>query len=139
MENKLFNSGKIVIYTDGGSRGNPGPAAVGIIIGGKKYSKKIGEATNNVAEYKAVIFALQKLKALIGKRGIRDSEVEIRMDSEFVAMQLNGQYKVKDIELQPLFIEIWNLKMDFKKVDFIHISRGQNTEADKLVNEALDS
>lgn len=141
MENnqvKLFKDKKAVVYTDGGARGNPGPAAIGIVIGAKKYGEKIGETTNNVAEYKAVIFALNKLKALIGKKELKNVEIELRLDSELVSKQLNGHYKIKDSDLQPLFIEVWNLKQDFKKVDFIHIPREKNKEADELVNEALD-
>lgn len=137
MPEALFNK-KIIAYTDGGSRGNPGPAAVGFVIGNRKYGHKIGDATNNVAEYKAVIFALKKLKALITKKEAKNTEIEIRMDSELLVKQLNGKYKIKDADLQPLFIEVWNSKMDFKKVDFTHISREENKEADRLVNEALD-
>ena len=73
--------GKIVIYTDGGSRGNPGPSAIGAVIGDKEYSEYIGNATNNEAEYKAVIFALKKAKALLGKKAIKEVEVEIKSDS----------------------------------------------------------
>ncbi len=141
MEKTLIN--KYIIYTDGGARGNPGPAAIGIVINPltsfcKKYGEKIGEATNNVAEYKAIIFALHKLQALIGKKAAKGAEVEIRMDSELAQKQLIGEYKIKDSGLQPLFIEIWNLKLDYKKVNFIHIPREQNKEADEMVNAALD-
>lgn len=142
MANRLFASEKIIVYTDGGARGNPGPAAIGVVIGppagGKKYCEKIGYTTNNVAEYQAVIFALKKLRVLLGKKEVKSVEVEIRLDSELVVKQLNGRNKIKDSDLQPLFLEIWNSKQDFKNVSFIHIPREKNKEADKLVNQALD-
>ena len=130
--------GKIVIYTDGGARGNPGPAAIGAVVNGKGYAEAIGETTNNVAEYKAVIFALKKAKALVGKEKARETEVEIKSDSELMISQQNGTYQIKNEDLGKLFIEIWNLKQDFKKVDFTLIPREKNKEADKLVNQALD-
>ena len=129
---------KLVIYIDGGARGNPGPAAIGVVAGQKSYQERIGSATNNVAEYKAAIFALKKAKQLLGKEKSK-SEVEIRTDSELLYKQLNGQYKIKNKELQPLFIEVWNLQQDFKKVKFIHIAREENRLADRLVNQALDT
>lgn len=127
-----------MVFADGGARGNPGPAAIGVVIGGRKYSEAIGRTTNNIAEYQAVIFALTKLKTLVSKKETKNIEVELRMDSELVVKQLSGQYKILDSELQPLFIKVWNLKQDYKQVIFIHIPREQNKEADKLVNEALD-
>jgi len=136
---------KIIIYTDGGSRGNPGPGAMGVIFCNEKdqviksYSEFLGEdLTNNEAEYKAVIFALKKFKQLFGKKLAKNSEVEIKSDSEFLVKQLNGEYKIKDSKIQHLFLKAWNLKLDFKKVKFKLISRTKNKEADKLVNEALD-
>ncbi len=135
---------RVIINTDGGSIGNPGPAAIGIVVKiqnlkseVKNYSKFIGETTNNIAEYQAVIFGLNKLKRLIGKTKTRQTEVEIRSDSKLIVNQLNGTYKIKHRELFPLFIEIWNLKQDFKKVDFIYISRKENKPADKLVKKVL--
>lgn len=138
MSDKLFLDSKIIIYSDGGARGNPGPAAIGVIIGNRKYGEAIGRTTNNIAEYQAVIFALTKLKTLVSKKETKNIEVELRLDSELVAKQLNGRYKILDSELQPLFIKVWNLKQDYKTVDFVHIPREQNKGADKLVNEALD-
>ncbi len=135
---------KIIIYTDGGSRGNPGPAAVGVVIcdekGGaiKKYSKSIGVRTNNEAEYEAVIFALGKMKQLFGKEKVQDIDIEIRMDSELVARQLGGRYKIEEEKLFPLFIKIWNLKMEFGNISFVEIPREKNTEADRILNEELD-
>lgn len=138
-----MNQSKFTIHTDGGARGNPGPAAIGVVIEGpgvnKKYGEFIGEATNNEAEYRAVIFALKKLKQLIGKeRTKKEAEVEIHLDSELLASQLNGEYKIKEEGLQKLFLEVWNLKQDFKKVVFRYIGRENNRGADKLVNRALD-
>lgn len=136
---------KIIIYTDGGSRGNPGPSAIGVIFCNgkgqvcKKYSDYLGDnLTNNEAEYQAVIFALQKFKALFGKKLAESSEVEMRMDSELLVKQLNGEYKVLEPKIQELFLKVWNLKIDFKKVKFNHIPREKNKEADALVNECLD-
>ena len=138
MSAQLFKSEKLLIYTDGGARGNPGPAAIGVVVGNKHYGEYIGETTNNVAEYQAVVFALKKSKQLIGKTKAREIELEIRMDSELIVRQLNGRYKILDKDLQPLFVEIWNLRLDFKKVDFVHVPREKNKKADKLVNQALD-
>lgn len=136
---------KIIIYTDGGSRGNPGPAAIGIIFCNEKnqiiknYSEFLGEATNNEAEYQAIIFALKKFKALFGKKLAKSNEIELRSDSELLVNQLNGQYKILDPKIQSLFLKVWNLKIDFKKVKFKLISREKNKEADRLVNEVLES
>ena len=139
MKKQLFETGKLIIYTDGGSRGNPGPAAIGVLVASKEYSEYIGETTNNVAEYRAVIFALKKAKQLVGKAKAKQMEIEVRMDSELVVRQLNGKYKILEPDLQPLFVQVWNLKLDFKKVDFVHVPREQNRKADRLVNKALDS
>jgi len=136
---------KITIYTDGGSRGNPGPAAIGVVFSNEKgqaikeYSEFLGDdLTNNEAEYEAVIFALKKFKQLFGKKIAQDSETELRSDSELLVKQLNGGYKVLDSKIQQLFLTVWNLKLDFKKVKFKLIGREKNQEADRLVNEALD-
>ena len=135
---------KIIIYTDGGSRGNPGPAGMGVVIADgkgkmmKEYSGFLGVKTNNEAEYEAVIFGLKKIKALLGKEKIKICEFEVRMDSELVAHQLGGVYKIENEKLAPLFLKIWNLKMDFGKIYFKHIPREQNREADRLANEAMD-
>ena len=130
---------KIVIYTDGGSRGNPGPSAVGFVINNKEYAEYIGEGTNNEAEYKAVIYALKKIKAVFGKERIKNAEADVKSDSELLIKQLNGEYKVAEPRIQSLFIEVWNLKIDFGKVKFTLIPREKNKEADRLVNEALDA
>ncbi|MBI3420604.1 MAG: ribonuclease HI family protein [Candidatus Sungbacteria bacterium] len=135
---------RIVIYTDGGSRGNPGDAAIGVVIYSpdgaeyKRYGEAIGVATNNEAEYRAVVFGLQKTKALLGGAKAKLLHVEMRMDSELVARQLRGEYKIEEERLFPLFIKVWNLKIDFAAVGFVHVPREQNKEADKMVNQALD-
>lgn len=135
---------KIIIYTDGGSRGNPGPAAIGVVFCNqkkqiiKKYSQYLGKATNNVAEYQAVIFALKKFKALFGKKLAKKTEIELKSDSELLIKQLNGEYKILDEKIQPLFLKAWNLRLDFKKVKFKLIPRKRNKTADSLVNEVLN-
>ena len=137
---------KFIIYTDGGSRGNPGKAGIGVVICNekdqevKKYGEYIGDnLTNNDAEYSAVIFALKKFKALFGKKLAENTDIEIRVDSELVVKQLNGQYRLENPKIQQFFIEIWNLKFDFKSIKFKHIPRERNREADRLVNKALDA
>ena len=135
---------KIVIYADGGSRGNPGPAGAGVAIADgkgnmiKEYSSFLGVKTNNEAEYEAVIFGLQKIKALLGKEKIKNTEIEFRLDSQLIARQLNGEYKIEEERLFPLFIKIWNLKMKFGTIKFTEIPREKNKEADRLANEAMD-
>jgi len=137
---------KFIIYTDGGSRGNPGKAGIGVVICNeekqvvKKYGEYLGDnLTNNEAEYGAVIFALKKFKSLFGKALVENTDVEIRSDSEFLVKQMNAEYKVVDEKIQKLFLEVWNLKLDFKNVKFKSIPREKNREADQLVNEALDN
>ncbi|MEK7635594.1 MAG: ribonuclease HI family protein [Patescibacteria group bacterium] len=133
----------ITVYCDGGSRGNPGPAAIGVVmeIKGeiKEYGKFLGRATNNEAEYQAVIFGLKKVKHLIGGEKAEKAKIEIKMDSELVVNQLSGKYKIKEKSLIPFFIEIWNLKMDFGEIKFIHIPREENKRADWLVNKELNN
>lgn len=139
------NHDKIIIYADGGSRGNPGPAAIGIVFTDKSgravkdYSKAIGQRTNNEAEYEAVLFALQKARALYGKEKIGKMEVELRLDSELVAEQLTGGFKIEEERLWPLFMKIWNTRLDFGKLAIKHVPREENRLADRLVNQALDS
>ena len=135
---------KYIIHTDGGSRGNPGPAALGAVIEEeagtlkKEYGEYIGRATNNEAEYEAVIFALKKLKQLVGKEKAFESKVEVRVDSELLERQINGRYKILDGNIQPLFLELWNLKIDFSDIKFKHVPRQKNRAADRMVNAALD-
>ncbi|OGZ18914.1 MAG: hypothetical protein A2175_02145 [Candidatus Nealsonbacteria bacterium RBG_13_42_11] len=136
---------KITIFTDGGSRGNPGPAAIGVVFcnekgqGFKNYSEFLGDnLTNNEAEYQAVIFALKKFKALFGNKIAKTSEVEVKSDSELLTKQLKGEYKILEPKIQALFLAVWNLKIDFKRIKFTLIPREKNKAADELANEALD-
>lgn len=134
----LFADSKLIIYTDGGSRGNPGPAALGVVVGDKEYGEYLGRMTNNQAEYRALVFALKKAKQLLGKKKAKEMNVEVRMDSELIVRQMNALYKILEPDLQPLFMEIWNLRLDFKTVSFLHVPREQNKRADRMVNQALD-
>lgn len=136
---------KLIIYIDGGARGNPGPGAIGVVICDaqgevlKKYSEFLGEKiTNNEAEYQALIFSLKKVKALFGKKKIKEMLLEIKSDSELLVKQLNGLYKISHPKIQKLFLKVWNAKIDFKEVKFNLIPRKLNLEADRLVNEILD-
>ncbi|MEI7621290.1 MAG: ribonuclease HI family protein [Candidatus Moraniibacteriota bacterium] len=131
---------EIVMFTDGGSRGNPGPAGIGVYIEtlGKKYGECIGVKTNNDAEYEALIFGLKKIKQLLGNAPAKQASVLCYLDSELVVKQLKHQYKLKEPRIQQYFLEIWNLMLDFEKVSFEHIYREKNKIADALVNQALD-
>ncbi|MBI3627482.1 MAG: ribonuclease HI family protein [Candidatus Sungbacteria bacterium] len=137
-------SDKLIVYTDGGSRGNPGPAALGVYITDakanhvKSYGETLGVKTNNEAEYAAVIFALKKIKALVGKEKTKQLSIDIRADSELLVRQLNHQYKIESDQVIPLFIQLWNLMLDYKLVTFTHVFREKNRQADRLVNQALD-
>jgi ribonuclease HI len=135
---------KLIIHSDGGSRGNPGDAAIGVVIeeiGGtlkKQYGEYIGRATNNEAEYQAAIFGLKKLKQLIGKEAIETAKVEVWVDSELLERQINGFFKIEDANIQPLFLQLWNLRIDYGDIKFKHVPRERNREADKMVNSTLD-
>jgi ribonuclease HI len=134
---------KYTIHTDGGSRGNPGPASIGVVIEGdaigkKEYSEYIGIATNNEAEYKAIVFAMKKVKLLISSDKAAKADLDFYLDSELLVKQLNHEYKVKDNGIQKLFLEVHNLRLDFGKISFHHVPRERNKSADRLVNEALD-
>ncbi|MCK5123286.1 MAG: ribonuclease HI family protein [Candidatus Pacebacteria bacterium] len=135
---------KLFIYSDGGSRGNPGPAAGGVVIKNDqgevvlKTSKYLGETTNNVAEYEALVLALQKAKGIFKAQKVKNKNLECYLDSELVVKQLNHEYKIKDEGMQKLFIIVWNLTLDFDSVKFIHIPREKNKLADEMVNRELD-
>lgn len=133
----------LVIYTDGGARGNPGPAGIGAVFWSQDFqgnriklnediSKFIGEATNNFAEYSALIAALEQALAMPFKKVI------CYLDSELVVKQLNGQYKIREESLKPLAARVRDLTQKFNSVSFTHVHREKNEEADKLVNEAID-
>ncbi len=134
---------KLTINTDGGARGNPGPAGIGVVIAddtGKiigRHKQYIGEATNNVAEYKALILALEQAQE-ISKSKFPISNLEIRMDSELIVRQMQGRYKIKEPTLKLLAAEALTLIKNFKNVAFSHVPREQNKPADRLVNAAID-
>lgn len=129
---------KLIIFTDGGARGNPGPAGIGAVLYDEhkimvaEISEYLGVATNNQAEYKALIAALKKAQEL----GV--SELDCYLDSELVVKQLKHEYKVKNKDLAPLFLIIHNLSLNFQKISYTHIPRERNKEADRLANEAMD-
>ncbi|MBM3281391.1 MAG: ribonuclease HI family protein [Candidatus Harrisonbacteria bacterium] len=129
---------KLVIYTDGGARGNPGPAAIGVTIDDRHYKEYIGETTNNEAEYRAVIFALTEAGKIV-KEKKDEYGLQFFLDSELVVKQLNREYKVKQAHLKVFWDEIQALRAKFKVVTFTHVRREQNKVADKLVNEVLDA
>src|SRR3990167_9984364 len=130
---------KFRLFTDGGSRGNPGPAAVGGILQSPEglvagsFKECIGISTNNKAEYTALIKGL----GMSLRKNVKI--LTCYLDSELVVNQLNGQYKVKDADMKVLFEIVKSSLKKFEHVEFIHVARGHNKEADKLVNEALDS
>ncbi|MDQ6882897.1 MAG: ribonuclease HI family protein [Candidatus Dormibacteraeota bacterium] len=128
----------VVVHTDGASRGNPGPASIGVVIADEKgrVLLELGEAlrptTNNVAEYTAIIRALERAADLGARR------VRAMMDSQLVVRQLNGKYRVKHAEMIPLYRRVLELIPKFEAVTFEHIPREENAEADRLANQALD-
>lgn len=129
---------KLIIYSDGGARGNPGPAATGVVIKNEKgetidaFGEYLGEQTNNYAEYMALISGLNKAVEL------KADEVECLVDSKLVCEQLKGNWKVKEPTLQKLFVQAYNLAAGFKKVTYKHVLRHKNKEADAEVNKILD-
>ncbi len=133
---------KVTIYTDGGSRGNPGPAAAGAVvsIAGKERlicGKYLGYNTNNFAEYSAVILALD---ALLKRPEVnpKDFQVQLFADSLLVVRQLTGDYRVKNANIKPLYEQVKSREVEFGKIDYFHIPREKNHEADSEVNRILD-
>jgi len=130
---------KLVIYTDGGARNNPGPAGAGFqILEGKKLlfegKKFLGSQTNNWAEYEAVALALAQAKKL----GLAGRELEVRMDSKLCVEQIMGNWKIKEPTLKPQVAKVRALLADFPDNKFVYVPREENAEADRLVNEAID-
>lgn len=132
-------SNHVSLYTDGGARGNPGPAGIGGVLKDpqsgvllESFGRFIGERTNNQAEYEALIEGLTRAKQM----GVKI--VDCFLDSQLVVEQLKQRYRVKDAELAKLFVKTWNLTHDFSRVTFTHIPREQNCDADRMVNEAID-
>ena len=137
----------IYINTDGGSRGNPGPAAIGVVFFDKngevlyKYKKTIGVGTNNEAEYQAIITALGLLKQSkwFSENNNSDRKIICRLDSKLVVEQLSGRFKIKTPHIKSLAEQVFELTKDFKlDVKYTHIPREENSLADELVNQALD-
>src|SRR5262245_56327613 len=132
-----------VLYTDGGSRGNPGPAGAGAVLADgtgkvlKEASKVLGVMPNNEAEYHALLVGLDLAKKTLGKEKIKDLNIEVKMDSELVVSQLNSEYQIKEERLQLLFMKVWNARVaTFHHLTFTHIPREQNPRADELANQA---
>lgn len=132
---------EIIIHTDGGALGNPGPSAIGVVVewNGKKktYAEDIGEGTNNEAEYKALIFALKKIKALVGGENAKGAHLKCYSDSELMVSQMNHKYRIANKKIGELFIAVWNLMMEYGQIEFIHIPREKNREADALVKSVI--
>jgi ribonuclease HI len=131
-------SQKLVVNVDGGARGNPGPAAIAAVLqspGGEvleERGERIGRATNNVAEYRALLLGIERAAALGAK------EIELIGDSELVVRQVKGEYKVKDAAMRELHAQVKSALGDFERWSIRHVRRERNAEADRLVNEALD-
>jgi ribonuclease HI len=130
---------KVVVHVDGGARGNPGPAAAAAVVSSPdgdvldEASEFLGVATNNVAEYRGLLLGLARAKALGA------NEVEVVNDSELVAKQVNGEYKVKHAAMRPLYGEAMQALRDFERWSIRSVPRAQNADADALVNQALDA
>lgn len=136
---------QFILYADGGARGNPGPAGSGAVVFdsiGKRIvevSDYLGEATNNIAEYEAIIRGLHALVAEYPEGYFQHNELVIRMDSELVIKQLKGEYKVKHPNLIPRYMQVQNtLARSFPHVTFEHVRREFNKDADALANKAMD-
>jgi ribonuclease HI len=129
---------KLVVNVDGGARGNPGPAALGVVVRDRdgiivdERAERIGRATNNVAEYRALLLGLHAAKELGA------TEVEVVGDSELIVRQVEGRYKVKDAEMKKLHAEAVGRLAEFDRWSIRHVKRAQNADADRLVNAALD-
>jgi ribonuclease HI len=132
---------RVVVFCDGGARGNPGPAAIGAIVLDPTtepptrlatVSERIGVATNNVAEYRALVAGLEAARAFPARR------LSVRADSQLLVRQLAGQYRVRQPHLRPLYEEARELLSDYDEVDLAHVPRSLNADADALVNAALD-
>ncbi len=135
---------RFTIYADGGARGNPGPAGAGAAVLSEagetliEVSEFLGHATNNFAEYTAVLRALEALADYLGA-GAKDAEVSVRMDSLLVVEQMSGNWKIKHPGLKPLWARVGALAGLFKSVTFSHVPRAKNAHADRLANAAMDS
>jgi ribonuclease HI len=132
-------SERLVVHVDGGARGNPGPAAIAAVLADAdgtildERSETIGRATNNVAEYRAVLLGIERAGALGA------AELELVGDSELIVKQVRGEYKVKDPNMKPLHAAVMTALRPFDAWSIRHVKRDQNAHADRLVNEALDA
>jgi len=130
--------GKLIVNVDGGARGNPGPAAIAAVLQGpggevlEEHGEQIGRATNNVAEYRALLLGIERAAA----RGAR--ELELVGDSELIVKQVKGEYKVKDATMRELHAQVKRALRGFDSWSIRHVRREHNAEADRLVNRALD-
>jgi ribonuclease HI len=130
---------RLTVNVDGGARGNPGPAAVGVVVRGgggevlEERGERIGEATNNVAEYRALLLGLELARRHGG------TELELIGDSELVVRQVEGRYKVKNAGMKELHEEVKKALRGFDSWSIRHVRREQNADADRLVNQALDA
>jgi ribonuclease HI len=130
---------KVVVHVDGGARGNPGPAAAAAVVSTPdgevldEASELLGVATNNVAEYRGLLVGLERARALGA------TEVEVVNDSELIAKQVNGEYKVKHAAMRPLYLDAMAALREFDSWSIRSVPRAQNADADALVNQALDS
>ena len=137
QEKKPLKTKSVVIFTDGASRGNPGPAAIGVAIKDEQgrlistISQTIGRTTNNQAEYRAIITALERAISLGA------DQARLFSDSELVVKQINGKYRVKNASLQPLYREVKQLQSQFQSFTITHIPREKNEKADELADQAL--
>lgn len=131
------------LYADGGSRGNPGPAGAGSFVRDEEgvqvvtVSEYLGITTNNIAEYTALLRALEELRTLLGEAS-DGAVVDARLDSQLVVRQMNGEYKIKHPNIIPLALRVKEVVRAFKTVSFTHVYREDNKEADALANEAMD-
>lgn len=134
---------RFIIYGDGGSRGNPGPAGSGAVIRNEAgetvatVSEFLGVTTNNVAEYTAILRALETLFTMLEGKA-KDAEVHVRMDSMLVIKQMSGEWKIKHPNMKPLAERVRELVRQFGSVSFEHVYREDNKDADRLANEAMD-
>jgi ribonuclease HI len=132
-------SERLVVHVDGGARGNPGPAAIAVVLSEpdgdvlEEHAEMIGHATNNVAEYRALLLGIERARA----RGAR--ELELVGDSELIARQVRGEYRVKDAGLRPLHARVADALEAFDRWTIRNVPRAENERADRLVNEALDA
>ncbi len=135
----MSDNGRLVVNVDGGARGNPGPAAIAAVVTNAEgevvdsHGETIGRATNNVAEYRALLLGIERARELGA------SEVELVGDSELVVKQVKGEYKVKDAGLRPLHAEVRSALQGFERWSIRHVRREHNAAADALVNETLDA